>query len=565
MALKPGTIFLSKYKILTEIGRGSFGYVYKAREVDTGHTVAIKELRDDLPPEMTEEAEYRFKNERIIGRSFDHPHIVKTYTVEQYQGRNYLVLEYMSGGSLRKMMDSKGPLSVDTAVNITRQICSALSEIHRRDLVHRDISPQNIMFATDGSAKLMDFGLVQEPGGSSGRSWGKGGRHPGTPAYKSPEAETQREYLKPRSDIFMLGAILFEMLTGRKYKNQPEGTPPSQLRPDISARLDTVVLKSLAENGQARYQTAEAFSDALKKIIAQPAQSARPAQPTRPAWLIPVLAIGFVLLLAAGSWGLANSRQPITSTTEPVSVIEATSRPIEPSPLPTHIATETTIQPTSTTISIQATPSPTIAIQAQQPSTVYVEYIIDGSSGMMKPWTQSTEPKLASIQRILPTFWQATATETNNGLRAYGHRYPSTNNQTCTDEELLLPIRQWDSNTLITGLYKIQAQGLDSMSEALRYAFGDFQFKTDRFNAIILLTEGGDTCGGNPLDIIAAHKEIGVQLPIYVIALEPSNNDIPPLESIAQESGGVYYEVYKASDIYNSLTQIEQLLLSQKP
>ena len=233
MALKPNQTILNKYKILAEIGHGSFGYVYRAQEVDTGHIVAIKELRDDLPSELAAEARYRFANERKIGRRLNHPNIVKTYTTEQIDEKYYLVLEYMPGGSLRQMLKKQGQLSIETAVRITRQICAALTEIHRRDLVHRDITPNNIMFSADGTAKLMDFGLVQEPGGSSGRSWGKGGTHPGAPAYKSPEAETQREYLKARSDIFMLGAVLFEMLTGKNYKTQAEGTPPSRFRTDV--------------------------------------------------------------------------------------------------------------------------------------------------------------------------------------------------------------------------------------------------------------------------------------------------------------------------------------------
>ena len=277
-----------------------------------------------------------------------------------------------------------------------------------------------------------------------------------------------------------------------------------------------------------------------------------------------VLLFGFLGYLAF----LNNNHPPSpppTATTQVVS--EKTVSPPTPTPIP---PTATSIPPTNTPLVPTATPTspaaPEIPVATPAaPSSLYIEYIIDASSGMMQPWKQSTEPKLASLQRALFTLWQNTASEANIGLPAYGHRHPSTDSQTCTDVELLLPIRHWDADTLTTKLFGIQAQGRDSMAEALRYAFGDFQYKPDRLNAIILLTEGGDNCGGDPLSILEAQKEIGIQLPIYVIGLEPDAQEVSGLKQIAEASGGAYYEVYKTSDIYSVLSQLIEYLVAQRP
>ena len=277
-----------------------------------------------------------------------------------------------------------------------------------------------------------------------------------------------------------------------------------------------------------------------------------------------VLLFGFLGYLAF----LNNNHPPsppLPATTQTVS--EKTATTATPTPIP---PTATPIPPTNTPVAPTATPTPSAAPEIpvatpSAPSTLYIEYIIDASSGMMQPWTQSTEPKLASLQRALFTLWQNSASQANIGLRAYGHRHPSTDSQTCSDVELLLPIRHWDADTLTTKLFGIQAQGLDSMAEALRYAFGDFQYKPDRLNAVILLTEGGDNCGGDPLSILEAQKEIGIQLPIYVIGLEPDAGEAPGLKQIAEASGGAYYEVYKTSDIYSVLSQLTEYLVAQRP
>jgi len=211
---------------------------------------------------------------------------------------------------------------------------------------------------------------------------------------------------------------------------------------------------------------------------------------------------------------------------------------------------------------------PTLAVvlpDPLEPSTLFIEFLIDASSGMMQPWTQNTEPKLASIQRVLPVLWQSNAGAMNIGLRAYGHHRSSTDPRSCDDVELLRPVRRWAPNDLITSLFSLRAQGLDSSTTALRDAYGDFQYKPGRLNALIFLAEGGDTCGGNPLSIIEAQKEIGVVLPVFVVALEPEASSRSGLQSIATQSGGQYFEVNNPSQLYETLYAIIEALIKAAP
>lgn len=270
MPLKPGqTILDGKYRILRLIGEGGFARVWLTEEPAAGRQVAIKEIkREKLSGAERQEVEKRFADEIQIGaRLFESevPNVVRAITTERREGGTLLVMEYLPGGSLTERLKT-GPLDVDAAATITLQLLDALEIVHSRlGLVHRDIKPSNILFKADGRARLADFGLAQA--GKSGRSE-KQPPHPGTPGYMSPEQAGATDYLTPRSDLYTVGCVLFEMLTGRKYQDCRPGTKPSALRVEVPGWLDDLVLRSLSVDPWNRHDSAaemlQALADSLK-------------------------------------------------------------------------------------------------------------------------------------------------------------------------------------------------------------------------------------------------------------------------------------------------------------
>ena len=258
MSLRIGDEILEgKYYVLDIIGQGQFGKVYLADDVPLKRRVAIKELRrEDWTEEEYVEFRRRFQKEARIGAALRHENVVEVYTLEPSGEDPYLVMEYVDGESLQERLEEQGPSPIEEAVEIAMQLCDGLAAVHDHPLgiVHRDIKPSNIVLTGQGQPKLSDFGLAQLHGESL-RSLGKGARHPGTPAYMSPEQETSSGYLRPSSDIYSLGCVLFEMLTGKVYKRVEESRP-GRWRPEVPGWLDEVLARMLALDWRSRYQEA---------------------------------------------------------------------------------------------------------------------------------------------------------------------------------------------------------------------------------------------------------------------------------------------------------------------
>ena len=215
--------------------------------------VAIKELAkgaDDLGSSHFADYVRRFEREARVQAGFNHPNIVHVYElIQESADRLYLVMEFVDGESLRDALARRGPLPVDEAVRITSDLLAGLAAVHAdpRDIVHRDIKPSNVLLTKDGQAKLADFGLAQV-GDESLRSEG-GKPHPGTALYMSPEQETTNAYLYPASDLFSVGCVLFEMLTGVPYKRaKKERKGLAELRPDAPPWLGEIVTAALAKD-----------------------------------------------------------------------------------------------------------------------------------------------------------------------------------------------------------------------------------------------------------------------------------------------------------------------------
>jgi F0F1-type ATP synthase assembly protein I len=191
----------------------------------------------------------------------DVPNVVRVLTVEEHEGETLLVMEYCAGGGLDAKL-KEGPLPADEAVRIALEVLAALGVTHEKlEIVHRDIKPSNVLFTEDGHAKLGDFGLAQT--GESERSMGASQAHPGTPGYKSPEQETKTGYLNPASDLYALGCVLFEMVTGKMYQRLRPGTKASSLRADVPGWLDAALAKALEEDVWDRYDTSANMASAL--------------------------------------------------------------------------------------------------------------------------------------------------------------------------------------------------------------------------------------------------------------------------------------------------------------
>ncbi len=259
---------VGRYVIHAEIGEGSFGKVYRAWDPEFERWVAIKELISRQPGVSKEDYdEYlnRFKLERRIQGRFQHPHIISVYDLVQQDENEYLIEEFVGGGTLRDLIQKEKTLKAEKVVQLGVELCQAIAAAWAEDIVHRDIKPSNILLTEEGHARLGDFGVAQM--GQMSQRTQSDSSHPGTPAYKSPEQEMARGYLDERSDIYALGLVLYEALSGALYKR--ERVPLSRLRPDIPKSLERVVMKSLVQNPAERYQHAAEFEEALRGALAR--------------------------------------------------------------------------------------------------------------------------------------------------------------------------------------------------------------------------------------------------------------------------------------------------------
>src|SRR6266545_289430 len=257
-----------KYYLESKLGVGGMGTVYRARRLLIGDMVAVKVLQPDqvADPQAVE----RFRREAQTAARLKHPNVAAVYDFGvSREGLNYLVMELAEGESLRSLVERQGTLAETDAAEIIRQVCAALDEAHRQGVVHRDIKPENILVhATTAGlhVKVLDFGIAALRDVNAGRLT-RTGAVVGTPHYMSPE-HCLGEELDGRSDIYSLGIVLFEMLTGVvpfdsptptaivvKHVNEPP-PPPRTLNPKISPAVESVALRALEKRRDARPQTA---------------------------------------------------------------------------------------------------------------------------------------------------------------------------------------------------------------------------------------------------------------------------------------------------------------------
>ena len=256
MTYEPNDILLNKYRVEKLLGEGACAKVYLATHKGLQAPRALKILRKDAPglgSTDIDEFRRRFQLEAQLGAKLgENPHIIQVHDFEQEHDLLILVMEYATGGSLAERIKAARSHDASIPVNEVLQIglgvAQGLSALHALDAVHRDLKPSNILFDKKGRAKVADVGLAQIPGGPSMRSKiSHGVPHPGTPGYMSPEQKKISNYLTPASDVYSLGLVLFEALTGRVYRSQKPGTRAKELREEIPVELDDLLARMLSK------------------------------------------------------------------------------------------------------------------------------------------------------------------------------------------------------------------------------------------------------------------------------------------------------------------------------
>ena len=294
-SLQKGTTLAGRYTIIEELGRGGMGVVYRSEDTKLKRTVALK----FLPPELTHipEVNERFMREAQAAAGLDHPNICTVYEFDHADETSFISMAYIEGWSLKKKLES-GPFELEEALGIAEQVAEGLSEAHKRGIVHRDIKSANVMVTERGQAKIMDFGLARVAGSTL---LTKDGSTMGTVAYMSPE-QAKGEEVDHRTDIWSLGVVLYEMLTGElPFKGEHDQAvihsilhrePASfkKAKPDAPSGLEDIVFQALAKKPSGRYSNMEELAEDLAAVAeGLKPRKAKPSEPEKSIAVLPFI------------------------------------------------------------------------------------------------------------------------------------------------------------------------------------------------------------------------------------------------------------------------------------
>jgi eukaryotic-like serine/threonine-protein kinase len=293
----PGSV--AHYNLLEPIGEGMFGDVYRARDTKVGRTVALKLQREPLPEGRRHE---RLVDDARAAAKISHPNIATLFDVGYHEDRLYLAYEFVKGRSLRQQMEGR-PMNSRHALDLAAQVADALAHAHAHGVIHKDLSPDTIVETTKGSAKVLDFGMSAWTRGGQTRALAAAAPHSvgaeaaGMLSYVSPE-QARGAGVDPRSDLFSLGAIVYEMLTGTNpfagpdasttLNNITQTTPPAptSINPDLPKLLDVVLLRALASDPTRRTESASKLAADLRRCagLVDAVATERPShhEPRRP-------------------------------------------------------------------------------------------------------------------------------------------------------------------------------------------------------------------------------------------------------------------------------------------
>jgi len=306
--LKPGTVLAGRYEILELLGQGGMGAVYKARDTELDRFVALKLIRRELAknPQILR----RFKQELILARQVTHKNVIRIFDLGESGGTKFITMDFVEGQDLRHLLYEQGKFPPEQAARMMLQICRALEAAHSEGVIHRDLKPHNIMLDKNGRVYVMDFGIARSaylPGMT------QTGALIGTPEYMSPE-QARGEKLTVQSDLFSLGVIFYELLTGQSpypgdaplatlwKRLQERPKPPMEVDPAIPKPLNDIVMRALEIEPEARWASAREMAQQLEIWLGPSAESSTiflPAPKTVAYWKWASAALAGLLLVAA--------------------------------------------------------------------------------------------------------------------------------------------------------------------------------------------------------------------------------------------------------------------------
>jgi len=270
--LNTGSTFARRYQVIEEIGKGGMGKVYKVLDTELNEKVALKLLSPEIVADK--ETIERFRNELKFARKITHKNVCRMYDLSREEGAYYITMEFVPGENLKSTIRRIGQLPVGKSISIAKQVCEGLVEAHKLGVMHRDLKPQNIMVDEEGNARIMDFGIARS---LKTKGITDAGVIIGTPEYMSPEQAEVKE-VDQRSDIYSLGVILYEMVTGKvpfegdtalsiamKHKSE-EPQPPKEVNAQIPEDLNSLILRCMEKDKAKRYQKAEELLSELTQI-----------------------------------------------------------------------------------------------------------------------------------------------------------------------------------------------------------------------------------------------------------------------------------------------------------
>ncbi len=334
-----GSVFAGRYEIIEELGKGGMGRVYRVEDKKIKKEIALKLIKPEIASDK--KTIERFKNELTTARDIRHKNVCGMFDLGEEKEQYYITMEYVSGGDLKRLIRRTKRLDAGTAISIAKQICEGLEEAHKLGIVHRDLKPNNIMIDNNGNARIMDFGIARS---IKGKSITGSGIMIGTPEYMSPE-QVEAKDTDQRSDIYSLGILLYEMLTGHlpfeaetpfavgiKHKSE-KPKDPKEFNPQISEDLNGVILKCLEKDKGNRYQSCDELRTELEKIewglptpnLEAPKKKSLTSKEITVTFRMKKLLIPFLIILAALAislviWRPWTNKETIPTIMEKVSI-----------------------------------------------------------------------------------------------------------------------------------------------------------------------------------------------------------------------------------------------------